>query len=274
MENNMHILQQLAAQYNNEKYFQGDPIIFPKHFARLMQGKEGIPGLGSAGTCKNVAEGCGEESGGENLSGRKYTMQDVEIAAVIAAHLAWGRRDMIVRDCKRAFDEMGWEPYRYVMAGSYRDEDASLHRTIKWSEFAAICGRLKELYSKGRSLEALSPDEFRVQVYGQKSDPKAANKKIHMLRRWMVRNDGIVDLGLWKGITPAELVIPLDVHVHRSSLNLGVTSRNSADIRTALEITEFLKEAFPGDPCKGDFALFAYAATLREEKEKSNKVQI
>lgn len=274
MEEKIKIVRSLAEKYNREEYFQGDPIIFPKHFARLMQGKEGIPGLGSAGTCKDVAEGSGEESGGENLSGRKYTLHDVEIAAVIAAHLAWGRRDMIVRDCKRAFDEMGWEPYRYVMAGSYRDEDASLHRTIKWSEFAAICGRLREFYSKNETLEILTPDEFRVKVYGQKSDPKAANKKIHMLRRWMVRDDGIVDLGLWKGITPAELVIPLDVHVHRSSLNLGVTSRNSADITTALEITEFLKEAFPGDPCKGDFALFAYAATLREEKEKSNKVQI
>lgn len=275
MEEKIRIVRQLAQQYNKEEYFQGDPIIFPKHFARLMQGKEGIPGLG--GTCGTSASSSGPGAVGKGKTtpqGREYTLQDVEIAAVIAAHLAWGRRDMIVRDCKRAFDEMGWEPYRYVMAGSYRADDSSLHRTIKWSEFAAICGRLKELYSKDRSLEALSPDEFRVQVYGQKSDPKAANKKIHMLRRWMVRNDGIVDLGLWKSITPQELVIPLDVHVHRSSLNLGVTSRNSADITTALEITEFLKEAFPGDPCKGDFALFAYAATLREEKEKSNKVQI
>lgn len=226
----IQIIRSLAEQYNKEEYFAGDPIIFPKHFARLMES-------------------------------RKYTLQDVEIAAVIAAHLAWGRRDMIVRDCKRAFDEMGWEPYRYVMAGIYRDEDISLHRTIKWSDFAAICTRLKEFYTHNSTLEILSPDEFRVKVYGQKSDPKAANKKIHMLRRWFVRNDGIVDLGLWKNSSPDSLIIPLDVHVHRSALNLGITSRNSADITTAKEITEFLKEAFPGDPCKGDFALFAYAAS-------------
>ncbi len=243
MENNVHILQLLALQYNKEEYFTGDPIIFPKHFAMLMQGDCGIEGLG------------------DNLSGKKYTLQDVEIAAVVAAHLAWGRRDMIVRDCKRAFDEMEWEPYKYVMAGRYRDEDKSLHRTIKWSDFAGICSRLRDFYSNNESLEILSPDEFRVKVYGQKSDPKAANKKIHMLRRWMVRNDGIVDLGLWKNISPASLVIPLDVHVHRSARNMGITSRNSADIITALEITDFLHKAFPGDPCKGDFALFAYAAS-------------
>ena len=248
MEQKFNIIRQLAEQYNKEEYFTGDPIIFPKHFARIMEGKNGIEGLGGTAV----------------LSGRKYTLKDVEIAAVIAAHLAWGRRDMIVRDCKRAFDEMNWEPYKYIMAGNYRCEDASLHRTIKWSEFAAICGRLKEFYTTNDSLESLTPDEIRVQVYGQKSDRKAANKKIHMMRRWMVRNDGIVDLGLWTGTSPASLIIPLDVHVHRSALNMGITTRNSADITTAQEITTFLHRAFPGDPCKGDFALFAYAASIKE----------
>ncbi|MBE6247118.1 MAG: DUF2400 domain-containing protein [Bacteroidales bacterium] len=247
MEVKKEIIRSLAEQYNNEEYFRGDPIIFPKHFARIMLGESGIEGLGGKG----------------ELSGIKYTLQDVEIAAVIAAHLAWGRRDMIVRDCKRAFDEMNWQPYKYIMSGSYRNEDASLHRTIKWSEFAAICTRLKEFYTKAPSLEILTPDEIRVRIYGQKSDPKAANKKIHMMRRWMVRNDGIVDLGLWKSTSPASLVIPLDVHVHRSSRNLGITSRNSADITTAMEITRFLSRVFPGDPCKGDFALFAYAASIK-----------
>ena len=251
MEQRLNIIRQLAQQYNNEEFFTGDPIIFPKHFARIMEGKEGIEGLGG---------------NNEILSGRKYTLRDVEIAAVIAAHLAWGRRDMIVRDCKRAFDEMNWEPYSYVMAGNYRDEDTSLHRTIKWSDFAAICSNLREFYQQNDSLEILTPDEFRVKVYGQKSEPKAANKKIHMLRRWMVRNDGIVDLGLWKNTSPASLVIPLDVHVQRSALNMGITSRKGADITTALEINEFLHQAFPGDPCKGDFALFAYAATIANNK--------
>lgn len=248
MELKKQLIRSLAEQYNNEEYFRGDPIIFPKHFAKIMLGKNGIEGLGGNG----------------ELSGRKYTLQDVEIAAVIAAHLAWGRRDMIVRDCKRAFDEMNWQPYNYIMSGSYRNEDASLHRTIKWSEFAAICTRLKEFYTNAPSLEILTPDEIRVRIYGQKSDPKAANKKIHMMRRWMVRNDGIVDLGLWKSTSPASLVIPLDVHVHRSSRNLGITSRNSADITTAMEITRFLSKVFPGDPCMGDFALFAYAASLKQ----------
>lgn len=168
---------------------------------------------------------------------------------------------MIVRDCRRAMDEMGWQPYGYVMAGEYRSDGTSLHRTVKWSEFAAICRRLRVFYQDNESLEILTPGQMRVLVYGQKDDPSAANKKIHMLRRWMVRDDGKVDLGLWKRIDKRELIIPLDVHVHRSATNLGITSRHSADIRTAEEITRFLLKVFPEDPVLGDFALFAVAAS-------------
>ncbi|MDY3135007.1 MAG: DUF2400 domain-containing protein [Candidatus Egerieousia sp.] len=278
--NNIEIIRRLAEEYNNPRYFQTDPIAFPKHFLQLMQ-------CGSAGAqCGNAGAQCGSAgtqygsagavSGGGAVSGRAaasgrgeadcaagayvYTLKDVEIAGLIAAHLAWGRRDMIVRDCNRAFEEMQWRPLEYVMRGEYRCGQESLHRTIRWSEFAAICGRMRVFYAANESVEPLTPDQIRVQIYGQSSNPKMANKKIHMFRRWMVRNDGIVDLGLWSHTSPADLIIPLDTHVHASALKLGITTRKSADITTALEITEFLKEAFPDDPCKGDFALFAYAA--------------
>ena len=84
-----------AEKYNDPVYFQTDPISFPREFVR-----------------------------------RGASLQDVEIAAVFAAHFAWGRRAMIVRDCERLFDHMEWKPFEYVMAGSYRDDAASIHRTI------------------------------------------------------------------------------------------------------------------------------------------------
>ena len=278
--NNIEIIRRLAEEYNNPRYFQTDPIAFPKHFLQLMQCGSAGAQCGSAGAqCGSAGTqygSAGAVSGGGAVSGRAaasgrgeadcaageyvYTLKDVEIAGLIAAHLAWGRRDMIVRDCNRAFDEMQWRPLEYVMRGEYRCGQESLHRTIRWSEFAAICGRMRVFYAANESVEPLTPDQIRVQIYGQSSNPKMANKKIHMFRRWMVRNDGIVDLGLWSHTSPADLIIPLDTHVHASALKLGITTRKSADITTALEITEFLKEAFPDDPCKGDFALFAYAA--------------
>ncbi|MCR5758937.1 MAG: DUF2400 domain-containing protein [Bacteroidales bacterium] len=233
-------LRSWAERYNNPRYFAEDPIAFPRRFAQMMTTTQ--PTLGF--------------EGGE----WRPSLQDVEIAAVFAAHFAWGRRAMIVRDCSRLFDEMLWRPYDYVMAGDYRDDATSIHRTVKWSEVAAICKRLKDFYSASgtRSLEELSAAQMRTMVYGQKADPKAANKKIWMMRRWMVRRDGKVDLGLWKNSSPADLIIPLDVHVYRQASELGLVTRKSKDFDTAREITAAFEDIFPGDPAKGDFALFGY----------------
>jgi hypothetical protein len=219
-----------ADKYNDPIYFQEDPIIFPTQFAKAY--KQG-----------------------------EASLADVEIAALLSAHLAWGRRAMIVRDCGRMFDEMQWKPYDYVMSGEYRNENSSLHRTIKWSEFAAICERLKTVYSTQDSLESLTDAEFRVKVFGQKEDKKAPNKKISMMRRWMVRDDGKVDLGVWKHSDKRNLILPLDVHVYNQASALGLTSRKQKDIITAFEITDTFREIFPDDPCLGDFALFGYGVT-------------
>ena len=159
------------------------------------------------------------------------------------------------------FDEMQWRPYDYVMNGEYRDEDVSLHRTIKWSEFAGICGRLRGIYSETESLEGLSDMDFRCRVFGQKEDRKAPNKKISMMRRWMVRDDGKVDLGLWRNSQKTDLILPLDVHVYDQATALGLTERKQKDIVTARQITDVFKKIWPEDPCKGDFALFGYGVT-------------
>ena len=222
-----------AEKYNDPQYFQEDPVIFPKHF---------VSGPGNT-----------------------YRLTDVEIAALIAAHLAWGRRSMIVRDCTRALDEMSWKPYEYVMAGEYRDDNSSLHRTVKWSEFAMICRNLRDIYSHTDSLENLDCQQIRTQVFGQKEDLRAPNKKINMMRRWMVRDDGKVDLGVWKHTGKSSLLIPLDVHVYEMAASLGLTSRKQKDIRTVQEITDAFREIFPDDPCKGDFALFGYGLYRQKE---------
>lgn len=249
-------IARLAKEYNRAEYFTTDPVIFPKHFYMLLRHKEST----------------GAELGLTVPKDYDVSLQDVEIAAVIAAHLAWGRRDMIVRDITKAMEEMRWRPYEYVMMGSYKSCNDSLHRTIKWCDFAGICANLKQYYTYNKTLETLSPDEMRSMIFGQKSNKSAANKKIHMLRRWMVREDGIVDMGLWKSISPAELIIPLDVHVHRTAIELGITKRRSADITTAYEITEYLKGIFPQDPTIGDFALFAYAAVNKSNKKRGETV--
>ena len=219
-----------AEEYNDPKYFQEDPIIFPTKFARKYEEGEAV-------------------------------LADVEIAGLLAAHLAWGRRAMIVRDCDRMFEEMCWRPYDYVMNGEYRDEDVSLHRTIKWSQFAHICENLRNIYTERESIEGLTDTDIRCRIFGQKEDKKAPNKKISMMRRWLVRDDGKVDLGVWKHSDKTKLVLPLDVHVYTQATALGLTSRKQKDIVTAQEITDAFREIWPEDPCKGDYALFGYGVT-------------
>lgn len=212
-----------AGKYNDPLYFQQDPIAFPREFVK-----------------------------------RGADLRDVEIAAVFAAHFAWGRRAMIVRDCERLFDFMEWKPLDYVMSGDWRADETSIHRTVKWSDTARICSALKAHYSSSDTLEKLDRQQMRTLIYGQKPDAKAPDKKINMMRRWMVRDDGRVDLGLWKNSSKDELIIPLDVHVYNQATALGLTQRRSKDLGTALEITAAFRDIFPGDPAKGDFALFGY----------------
>ena len=85
----------------------------------------------------------------------------------------------------------------------------------------------------------------------------SANKRIHMFLRWMVRRDSPVDLGLWEWADPAGLLIPLDVHVMQEAVKLGLIAEGAtASRKTAECLTAALAEVFPGDPCRGDFALF------------------
>ena len=226
----IELLREWAEEYNDPKYFEEDPVCIPREMAA-----------------------------------RGASLQDVEISALFSAHLAWGLRSTILRDCRRLLDEMQWRPYEYVMAGDYRDDAASLHRTIKWSEIAGICGRLREWYTWHDSLEVLTAKEIRSIIFRRKDDPKAPDKKINLMRRWMVRNDGKVDLGIWKDSDPRELLVPLDVHVYTQAAALGLTSRKQKDIVTARQITDKFLEIWPKDPLLGDFALFGYGVTHKRD---------
>ena len=224
------LLIERASQYNDLSYFSEDPIIFPREFHKRFQ---------------------------ESM----VCLADVEISAIFASHLAWGRRASIVKDCTKLFDFMEWKPFDYINSEDYRDDDTSLHRTIKWSEIARICRNLKEAYSKTDSLEGWTNSKIRTEIFGAKDDKSAPNKKINMMKRWMVRNDGIVDLGLWTKLNPSELLIPLDVHVYNVARELELTTRSAKNYKTVVDITDKLKEIFPDDPCLGDFALFGYGVS-------------
>jgi uncharacterized protein (TIGR02757 family) len=79
-----------------------------------------------------------------------------------------------------------------------------------------------------------------------------------MFLRWMVRKDKQgVDFGIWKKISPAALIMPIDVHVARVSRGLGIVKRTQTDWQTAIELTHYCRTLDPNDPVKYDFALFS-----------------
>lgn len=83
----------------------------------------------------------------------------------------------------------------------------------------------------------------------------APYKRYNMFLRWMVRKDNL-DMGLWKNVDKKDLILPLDTHTFKVSLKLGLLTRKTYDLKSAILITETLKEFDKKDPIKYDFALY------------------
>lgn len=226
---------------------------------------------------------------------RRYeTLQDIEIASLLAASIAWGNRRMICRDGDRMMSLMDNQPHRYVMEEGYEDlpDDENIHRTFFNRHFKYFCRGLREVYTSHESMQEFARSigvathpypAWRLTeglnhcldiANGTQADRATASrclpqnldttalKRVNMALRWLVRNDGIVDLGVWDVITPDRLYIPLDVHVGETSRELGLLTRKAADRKAVIELTEHLRRFNPADPTLYDFALFGIGMKL------------
>ncbi len=211
---------------------------------------------------------------------------DQEVAAFVAAHLAYGRVDPMVRAVGEVLRPLGPRPAAWLREGSEARIRKELNRAlISWTwrfhtgpDLVAWLLAWKRLdQDSGQGLEAQlvpGPGEehdaalsrlvqrLRRELpasYGTRftlPDPLegAACKRWRMFLRWMVRS-GWPDLGLWKRLAPDQLIIPLDTHVARVSRFIGLTRRATPDGKMAREITESLRRLDPADPLRYDFAL-------------------
>ena len=147
---------------------------------------------------------------------------------------------------------------------AYEAECASWHKTLE-ANAARGAKSVRRTIGTAASAESFSPSSALLHVIAdafpqcravpQKS--ASANKRTNMFLRWMVRTNSPVDAGLWTWFSPADLLIPLDTHVLRQAKNFGLISeRSAATEKTARELTDVLKQIWPDDPCRGDFALF------------------
>lgn len=211
-------------------------------------------------------------------------LQDIEIASLLCATIAWGRREMICRNCERLLDIMHGEPYNYIMSGEAETlpDGLNLHRTFFARNFKRMARMLRSIYSRHSSLNDFAAHhrvgsseqpawELARLMLGEliatgngEADSRClptnldatALKRINMMLRWLVRDDGIVDLGVWNAIKPHQLFIPLDVHVGNTARALKLVTRKANDKRTVLELTATLAKMRPHDPVFYDFALF------------------
>lgn len=209
---------------------------------------------------------------------------DIEIAALLSATIAWGNRKMICRDCDRMLAMMDSSPAAYVLDGAYESlaPEGNIHRTFfnrnlihylrglrvilirhgsigAWARAVGVERSEAPAWELARLLNveiAAANDGVSDSRCIPGNIEKTALKRINMALRWLVRDDGIVDLGIWKFLKPSQLYIPLDVHVGNVSRHLGLLSRRQDDRRAVDELTGVLRTLRPDDPAVYDFALF------------------
>ncbi|MFT4856339.1 MAG: hypothetical protein ACI9UV_002299 [Algoriphagus sp.] len=212
--------------------------------------------------------------------------EDIEISGFIAAILAWGQRKTILNKCKELFELMDNDPHQFMLHHLESDLKPFLtfkHRTFNDIDTLYFIHFFSWFYKKHASLEeafllgqsgkvdsmysiltqfqefffSLDDSPSRTKKHIATPQRKAACKRINMFLRWMVRSDDKgVDFGIWKKISPSQLICPCDLHVDRVGRKLGLITRKQTDWQTAIELTERLREFDSEDPVKYDFALF------------------
>lgn len=209
--------------------------------------------------------------------------QDIEIAGFFAATFSWGNRTTIINKSKELMQLMDMQPFDFVLHHSDNDLKNLLHfkhRTFNTTDLLYFIEFFKFHYSANKSLETAftkwgnTVEEmligfhhyfFSLEHVPNRTKKHVATpyknsncKRLNMYLRWMVRKDKMgVDFGIWKNISPSQLICPVDVHVARVAKRFNIIQRKQMDWQTAIELTEYLRTLDANDPVKYDFALFA-----------------
>ena len=225
---------------------------------------------------------------------RRYSRRDdQEVVGFCAAALAFGRVASVLNTVETLARVLGPAPADYVRrfdpAAPHPELRGMVHRWTRGIDIVALLWILHQMIERSGSIErffaeGLDPaapdlegalDSFSrraraldlTSVYGRRP-PKSggvcyffprpsagsACKRLNLFLRWMVRRDA-VDLGVWRAIPPAQLIVPLDTHVIRLGRCLGLTRYTSPGWRMAAEITTTLRAIDPVDPVRFDFSL-------------------
>lgn len=179
MQNDLNVkdfLEEKVALYNNQSFISKDPICIPHQFDKK---------------------------------------QDIEIAGLFAATLAWGQRKTIISKCELLISLMDHAPYEFIL--NHQEDDLKpflefKHRTFNATDTLFFIEFLKQHYAKHDSLEDAFMNEnessmkmnlthFHDYMFSHDFAPertrkhvatplrKSACKRLNMFLRWMVRQD-------------------------------------------------------------------------------------
>jgi uncharacterized protein (TIGR02757 family) len=236
------LLETKYQQYNTTAFIEKDPVSIPHRFSRK---------------------------------------EDIEISGFLAATISWGNRNSILKNASILMDLMDNSPHDFIKGHTARDRkrfNTFVHRTFNGVDCMYFMKALQHIYNHRGGLEgafSVENGELRDRIIAFRkiffqlpspsrtgkhvSDPgkKSSAKRICMFLRWMVRKDGHgVDFGIWRSLSPADLMLPLDVHTGNVGRSLGLLTRKQNDWTAVEEITRQLRTFDPSDPVKYDFALF------------------
>lgn len=221
--------------------------------------------------------------------------RDIEVSALLAAALAYGRADLFRPKVDALLQRMGPSPAAFVrgldVPGATALLSGFVYRFNVGTDVAVLLlgmgralrehGSLEALFVQGLREDgslhaalaaftaalrqvpmeplraALGPERGLHHLLPSPLGPGAA-KRLNLFLRWMVRGPDAVDFGIWKRVPPSRLVIPLDTHIGRISQYLGFTRRKDLTWRTAEEVTASLRVLDAEDPVRFDFALCHY----------------
>ena len=224
---------------------------------------------------------------------RRYARDDDrEVVGFVAASLAFGRVASVLQSIERVLAVMGPAPAAFVRRFDVRRHGGAfggiVHRWTRGRDIAALVWLVRQMIDRAGSIEGFfveahdpsapdveaALDSFSTRAmtldlkaaYGRvparagvcyffpRPSAGSACKRLNLFLRWMVRRDAL-DLGVWRRLAPAKLVVPLDTHVIRVGRCLRLTRYTSPGWPMAREITASLRALDADDPVKYDFAL-------------------
>jgi uncharacterized protein (TIGR02757 family) len=240
-----YFLDTKVALYNTETYIESDPIQIPHRYSQK---------------------------------------EDIEIASLLTATIAWGQRKAIIKNASFLMELLGNTPFdfiRHANNSEVQEVQQFVHRTFNGLDCEYFIYSLRNIYVNHGGLEnvfstgyhidetAFSAIKYFRQVFFELEHTKhvekhvsdvltgSAAKRINMMLRWLVRADNCgVDFGLWKSIPTSALMLPLDVHVGDVSRALGLLQRKQNDWKALEELMTTIRRYDPNDPVKYDYALF------------------